>query len=38
MVLQILKDGDSLMGSGKLKEALPYYQKVMDKMPFQVIF
>lgn len=23
------------MGSGKLKEALPYYQKVMDKMPFQ---
>lgn len=32
---KILKDGDSLMGSGKLKEALPYYQKVMDKMPFQ---
>lgn len=30
-----LKDGDSLMDLGKLKEALPFYQKVMDKLPFQ---
>ncbi|EEF49596.1 uncharacterized protein LOC8270916 [Ricinus communis] len=30
-----LKDGDSLMDSGKLKEAVPYYQKVIDKLPFQ---
>ncbi|XP_004301499.1 PREDICTED: uncharacterized protein LOC101310425 isoform X1 [Fragaria vesca subsp. vesca] len=30
-----LKDGDSLMNVGKLKEALPYYEKVMDKLPFK---
>ncbi|KAL8161006.1 hypothetical protein V2J09_012495 [Rumex salicifolius] len=30
-----LKDGDELMDVGKLKDALPYYQEVMDKMPFQ---
>lgn len=30
-----LKDGDSLMDVGRLKEALPYYQTVMDKLPFQ---
>ncbi|KAJ0037526.1 hypothetical protein Pint_23832 [Pistacia integerrima] len=30
-----LKDGDSLMDSGKLKEALPYYEKVMSKMTFK---
>ncbi|GMH21457.1 hypothetical protein Nepgr_023299 [Nepenthes gracilis] len=30
-----LKDGDSLMDLGKLKEALPYYQKVMDKLAFR---
>ncbi|KAF2323783.1 hypothetical protein GH714_036900 [Hevea brasiliensis] len=30
-----LKDGDSFMDSGKLNEALSYYQKVMDKLPFQ---
>ncbi|XP_044487733.1 uncharacterized protein LOC123212670 isoform X2 [Mangifera indica] len=30
-----LKDGDSLMNSGKLKEALPYYEKVMNKMTFK---
>ncbi|PRQ37260.1 hypothetical protein RchiOBHm_Chr4g0400611 [Rosa chinensis] len=32
-----LKDGDSLMNVGKLKEALPYYEKVMDKLPFKVM-
>ncbi|CBI35145.3 unnamed protein product, partial [Vitis vinifera] len=32
---QALKDGDSLMNIGKLKEALPYYEKVMDKLAFQ---
>ena len=36
--MQALKDGDSLMNIGKLKEALPYYEKVMDKLVFQVIF
>ncbi|XVF24215.1 hypothetical protein REPUB_Repub13aG0108500 [Reevesia pubescens] len=30
-----LKDGDSLMESGKLKEALSYYERVMEKMPYQ---
>ncbi|KAH7528057.1 uncharacterized protein LOC107417758 [Ziziphus jujuba] len=30
-----LKDGDELMDVGKLKDALPYYEKVMDKMMFQ---
>lgn len=30
-----MKDGDSLMDLGKLKEALPFYEKVMDKLPFQ---
>ncbi|PRQ37262.1 putative PRONE domain-containing protein [Rosa chinensis] len=32
-----LKDGDSLMNVGKLKEALPYYEKVMDKLPFKIM-
>ncbi|XP_024028055.1 uncharacterized protein LOC21391965 [Morus notabilis] len=32
---EALKEGDSLMNLGKLNEALPYYQKVMDKLPFQ---
>lgn len=35
--MQTLKDGDSLMNVGKLKEALPYYEKVMDKLPFKVM-
>ncbi|EOY17619.1 Uncharacterized protein TCM_042398 isoform 3 [Theobroma cacao] len=30
-----LKDGDSLMDSGKLKEALSCYERVMEKMPYQ---
>ncbi|KAJ4834992.1 hypothetical protein Tsubulata_019286 [Turnera subulata] len=30
-----LEDGNSLMNSGKLKDALPYYQMVMDKLPFE---
>ncbi|XP_048140520.1 uncharacterized protein LOC115756544 isoform X3 [Rhodamnia argentea] len=30
-----LKDGDSLMDVGKLTEALPFYEEVMNKMPFQ---
>ncbi|WCJ39020.1 hypothetical protein M5689_020042 [Euphorbia peplus] len=32
---KVLKEGDSFMDSGKLKQALPYYEKVMDKLPFQ---
>ncbi|KAL0379830.1 UNVERIFIED_CONTAM: hypothetical protein Sangu_0047300 [Sesamum angustifolium] len=30
-----LKDGDSLMNLGKLKEALPFYEEVMEKLAFQ---
>ncbi|KAH6824588.1 cytochrome C oxidase subunit [Perilla frutescens var. hirtella] len=30
-----LKDGDSLMDLGKLKEALPFYESVMEKMVFK---
>ncbi|XP_028097937.1 uncharacterized protein LOC114297673 isoform X3 [Camellia sinensis] len=30
-----LKDGDFLMDLGKLKEALPFYEEVMDKLTFQ---
>ncbi|EPS62251.1 hypothetical protein M569_12540, partial [Genlisea aurea] len=32
---QALKDGDALMDAGKLKEALGFYQQVMEKLPFQ---
>ncbi|KAL4289682.1 hypothetical protein GQ457_14G026570 [Hibiscus cannabinus] len=32
---EALKDGDSLMDSGKLKEALSYYERVMEKMPLK---
>nr|XP_016450677.1 PREDICTED: uncharacterized protein LOC107775464 isoform X2 [Nicotiana tabacum] len=30
-----LKDGDSFMDLGKLREALPFYEKVMNELPFQ---
>ncbi|KAL4586295.1 hypothetical protein LXL04_010931 [Taraxacum kok-saghyz] len=30
-----LKDGDSLMEDGKLKDALPFYEKVMDKLVYK---
>lgn len=32
---EVLKDGDLLMNAGKLKEALPYYETVMDKLPLK---
>ncbi|CAL0304252.1 unnamed protein product [Lupinus luteus] len=32
---EVLKDGDLLMNAGKLKDALPYYEKVMDKLTFK---
>ncbi|RDY01320.1 hypothetical protein CR513_15364, partial [Mucuna pruriens] len=32
---EALRDGDFLMNAGKLKEALLYYEKVMDKLTFQ---
>ncbi|KAJ1428151.1 hypothetical protein SESBI_09155 [Sesbania bispinosa] len=32
---EALKDGDLLMNAGKLKDALPYYEEVMDKLTFQ---
>lgn len=32
---QAMKDGDSLMDIGKVKEALPFYEKVMEKLTFQ---
>ncbi|KAI3498114.1 hypothetical protein L1887_33869 [Cichorium endivia] len=30
-----LKDGDSLMEIGKLRDALPFYEKVMEKLVYQ---
>ncbi|XP_028782977.1 uncharacterized protein LOC114739090 [Neltuma alba] len=30
-----LKEGDSLMNAGKLREALPFYEKVMEKLTFK---
>ncbi|KAL8268641.1 hypothetical protein R6Q59_002439 [Mikania micrantha] len=30
-----LKDGDYLMEMGKLKDAIPFYEKVMDKLVYQ---
>ncbi|XP_024988962.1 uncharacterized protein LOC112523548 isoform X1 [Cynara cardunculus var. scolymus] len=30
-----LKDGDSLMEIGKLKDAIPFYERVMDKLVYQ---
>lgn len=35
--MQALKDGDTLMDVGELKEALIYYEQVMDKLPFKVM-
>ncbi|CAH2058785.1 unnamed protein product, partial [Thlaspi arvense] len=32
---EALEKGNSLMDSGKLKEALPYYEKVMEKIVFK---
>ncbi|XP_062083042.1 uncharacterized protein LOC133789280 isoform X2 [Humulus lupulus] len=32
---EALNDGDSLMNTGQLKEALPYYEKIMEKLPFK---
>lgn len=34
--MQALEEGDSLMNDGKLKEALPYYETIMEKVNFQV--
>ncbi|KAF4379797.1 hypothetical protein F8388_023814 [Cannabis sativa] len=33
--VQALNDGESLMNIGELKEALPYYEKIMEKLPFK---
>nr|GEW82129.1 reverse transcriptase domain-containing protein [Tanacetum cinerariifolium] len=30
-----LKDGDSLMDDGRLKDAIPFYERVMDKLVYQ---
>ncbi|OMO76097.1 hypothetical protein COLO4_25675 [Corchorus olitorius] len=32
-----MKDSDSLMDSGKFKDTLSYYEKVMEKVPYKVI-
>lgn len=32
---KVLNDGDLLMDRGMLEEALPFYESVMDKLPFQ---
>ncbi|KAF5729304.1 hypothetical protein HS088_TW21G01467 [Tripterygium wilfordii] len=33
-----LKEGDSLMDTGNLEDAILWYKKVMDKLPFQVMY
>ncbi|XP_017254642.1 uncharacterized protein LOC108224510 isoform X2 [Daucus carota subsp. sativus] len=32
---KVLNDGDLLMDRGMLEEALPFYERVMEKLPFQ---
>ena len=33
---EALKEGDELMNTGRLKQALPYYEKVMQAVDFKV--
>lgn len=35
-MLKALKEGDELMNTGRLKQALPYYEKVMQAVDFKV--
>lgn len=35
-MFKALKEGDELMNAGRLKQALPYYEKVMQAADFKV--
>jgi hypothetical protein len=37
-MFKALKEGDELMNAGRLKQALPYYEKVMQAADFKVPF
>lgn len=37
-LLKALKEGDELMTAGRLKQALPYYEKVMQAVDFKVFY
>jgi hypothetical protein len=37
LMLQALREGDEMMNTGRLKQALPYYEKVMDAVDFKVL-
>ena len=32
-----MREGDEMMNTGRLKQALPYYEKVMDAVDFKVL-
>jgi hypothetical protein len=35
-MLKALREGDELMNTGRLKQAMPYYEKVMKAVDFKV--
>jgi hypothetical protein len=36
-MLKALREGDEMMNTGRLKQALPYYEKVMNAVDFKVL-
>ena len=37
LLLKALREGDEMMNTGRLKQALPYYEKVMNAVDFKVL-
>ena len=37
VIWKALREGDEMMNTGRLKQALPYYEKVMDAVDFKVL-
>jgi len=37
LMLKALREGDEMMNTGRLKQALPYYEKVMNAVDFKVL-
>lgn len=35
--MKALREGDEMMNTGRLKQALPYYEKVMNAVDFKVL-
>jgi len=35
LMLKALREGDEMMNTGRLKQALPYYEKVMNAVDFK---